>query len=236
MKSDFKPEDIDVYVFDLYGTLINVRTDERADKTWKKWIKCLDGKGIKHPALMQFRKDFFDTDKRYREEAKAKGIYEYPEPDVIDMYREMFEKYGNGVISDEILEKVSYAFRVASREYIRLFPGVKEYLTEIRNQGKHAYLLSNAQASYTRPEIDMFRLGELLDDMLLSSECEVMKPDKQFFDMLIDKHKINKERAIMFGDSLENDVMGAKEAGLHYVHLAGEYTPRAFYVNKTFLK
>ena len=47
--------EFDNYIFDLYGTLIDIHTDEHCDETWKKWIAVLDRKGIKHPELNRFR-------------------------------------------------------------------------------------------------------------------------------------------------------------------------------------
>ena len=36
-------------------------------------------------------------------------------------------------------------FRVMSTEYIKLYPGTKEMLKELKKAGKNIYLLSNAQ-------------------------------------------------------------------------------------------
>jgi len=49
----------DNYVFDVYGTLIDLETDEVSPRTWKKWMKYLDQKEIKHPIYYEFRNDFF---------------------------------------------------------------------------------------------------------------------------------------------------------------------------------
>ena len=67
--------EFDNYIFDLYGTLIDIHTDEYCDETWEKWIRFLDDKGIKHPSLSLFRDDFFNKDKEYRLRATE---YEYP--------------------------------------------------------------------------------------------------------------------------------------------------------------
>ena len=60
----------------LYGTLIDIHTDEYCDETWKKWIAFLDDKGIKHPELNIFRDDFFNKDKEYR---LRPSVSEHPE-------------------------------------------------------------------------------------------------------------------------------------------------------------
>lgn len=220
------------YIFDLYGTLIDLYTDEQAAQTWKKWLKWLDRHNVKHPVYYKFRKDFFDMDKAHRREELEKGIYEYVEIDVIPIYRELFERYGNPRFTEGFLKEAAYAFRVASREYIRLFPGVEDYLKTIREQGGHAYILSNAQASYTWPEIVEFGLDKLTDDQMMSSDKGCMKPEKAFFDMMLDKHNMDRSRTVMIGDTIGSDVVGARKAEIGWIHLTEENDARVFYVEK----
>lgn len=221
----------DNYIFDLYGTLIDVWTDEHAAQTWKKWLRVLDKKGIRHPDYITFRREFFDSDKRAREAALAEGKYEVPEIDVIPIYKELLTKYGNNNLDEKILNELSYDFRVASRKRIGLFPGVEEYLKLIHANGKKAYILSNAQASYTWPEIQMFHLEKLTDDVLMSSDYKCMKPDKAFFDILIERYSMDRDKTIMHGDSGFSDIQGAEKAGIASVHLANENHPSKYYIN-----
>lgn len=227
-------DNIDNYIFDLYGTLIDIRTDEWAAKTWKKWYKCLKKRGLKVPEYYVFRKDFFDLDRKKREEALAKNTFQTPEIDIIPVYRELFARYGNRELSETELNEISYEFRVASRLYIRLFPGVAESLEEITKAGKHPYILSNAQRSYTWPEITMFSLDKLTEDQLISSDFGCMKPDKAFFDLLLNKYSMDRNRTRMHGDSYTSDIEGAKAAGISYVHLVGNDDPKVFYTNTSF--
>lgn len=224
----------DNYIFDLYGTLIDLYTDEQAAQTWKKWLRWLDKHGVKHPVYYRFRKDFFDMDKAHRREERSKGIYDVVEIDVIPIYRELFIRYGNPEYTDEFLNEAAYAFRVASRAYIRLYPGVEEYLKGIRDSGRHSYILSNAQASYTWPEIVEFGLDKLTDDQMMSSDKGCMKPDKAFFDMMIDKHGLDRGKTVMVGDTEGSDIVGASRAGLASIHLTGENAPETFYLNMKF--
>lgn len=220
------------YVFDLYGTLIDLASDEMAAKTWKKWCKRLDEKGIKHPEYFKFRKEFFDMDKSSRIALKAQTGCDVPEIDIINVYRDLFERYGNGILSDEVLETVSYEFREASRSYIRLYPGVVEYLTKLREEGNRVYILSNAQRSYTWPEIVMFGLDKITDDQFISSDYGCMKPDKRLFDALINHYGLVREDTIMHGDSYASDIAGAIAANIKYVYLHGADSADKYYLKK----
>lgn len=206
----------DNFVFDLYGTLIDIHTDEWADETWEKFCAFLDEEGITHPEIPAFRKDFFDLDKKYREASKE---YEYPEIDILEVYKELFIKYGNSV--PENLFDISYKFREASREYMRLFPGVENFFNTLKRNGKKIFILSNAQASYTLPEIEYFKLDKMVDDFIISSDYGCMKPDIHFYDAIVTRNNLDKSRTVMFGDSKTNDYYGALNAGLHGCHIDG---------------
>ncbi|MCR5744007.1 MAG: HAD family hydrolase [Lachnospiraceae bacterium] len=220
----------DNYMFDLYGTLIDINTDERAAKTWKKWGRWLDARGIRHPHYIEFRRTFFERDVKARREALESGEFEVPEIDVIAIYREMFQEYGNRALSEEELNEASYAFRVASRGKMRLYPGVEQFLRRIHEKGHRAYILSNAQASYTWPEIVAMGLDKMTDDQLLSSDYRCMKPDRKFYEAMFEKHKLDKSRTVMIGDSRVNDYLGAQNAGIDGIHLSGDKRADVFYV------
>lgn len=222
----------DNYIFDLYGTLIDIRSDEHCDATWEKWFDWLDRRGVKHPSISQFRDEFFEGDARCRREALASWGFECPEIDVVPIYQELFTKYGNGLefTNTVFATEAGYAFRTASREYMRLFPQVTGLLEHLRRTNKHAFILSNAQSSYTWPEICFFGLQNMVDDVLMSSDYRCMKPDRAFFDILLEKYDMDRSRTLMLGDSLKSDIAGADKAGIDSVHLADENSPNIFYV------
>lgn len=218
--------EFDNYIFDLYGTLIDIHTDEYRDETWEKWIVFLDGAGIQHPALDRFRDDFFYKDKKHRQRP---SVYEYPEIDVLQVYDELFTLYGNRQFSDAELFEISYRFREASRDYCRLYEGVPAFLQKLRALGKKIYILSNAQRSYTLYEIKHFQLDKMVDDYLISSDYGCMKPDKSFYNAIVRKHKLDRSRSVMLGDSYENDYRGAINAGLNAIWLSGATAAEGFY-------
>lgn len=204
----------DFFMFDLYGTIIDIRTDEWADETWVKFLEYLDEINVKHPDLKTFRDDFFKFDRAYREKETP---FDYPEIEILDVYEELFLKY-NGKCPENLSE-ISYKFREVSRDYMRFMPGFPEFLSLLKKEKKKVFILSNAQASYTLPEIQFFELDKLMDDIIMSSDYRCMKPDIHFYNALIEKNHMDKSRTVMFGDSLENDVEGAKNAGISGIHV-----------------
>ncbi|MCQ2515509.1 MAG: HAD family hydrolase [Saccharofermentans sp.] len=220
------------YIFDYYGTLLDSYNDEKSTEYWDKWLKVLDDKGIKHLGSKVFMEEFFAMDKEYRKNITSNRGFMYPEVDIIDVYRDIFEKYGNGVLDDEILYEIAYAFRECTREYIKLYPGVDEYLKALRDNGKKLYILSNAQRSYTWPEMTMFDMESKVDGIIMSSDYGCMKPETYLYNALFEKFGLSKEGAVMIGDSIGSDVKGAKDFGISYIHLTGENSSDKFYLNE----
>jgi len=175
---------------------------------------------------------FFNMDRQFRKDEFAKGNCEVPEIEILDVYRILFDKYGNGILSDETLNEISYAFREASRSYIRLYPDVESYLIQLRNENKKLYILSNAQASYTKPELQMFKLDQLTDGYLLSSDYKKMKPDQSFFDAIITKYHLDPNKTVMIGDSYSSDIAGAMKVGFSTIHLKGVNDAKSFYTKE----
>ena len=57
-------------------------------------------------------------------------------------------------------------------------------------------LLSNAQACYTRPELEMTGLANVLDDVIISSEEKIRKPARDLYMLALDREfVIAKKRA-----------------------------------------
>lgn len=222
----------DTYIFDYYGTLLDSFNDEKSIDYWDKWLEVLDSKNIKHPDSRIFMDEFFAMDKEYRRIITRERGFIYPEVDIIDVYRDILDKYGNGVLADDVLYEVAYAFRVCTREFIKLYPGVEDYLRALHDNGKKTYILSNAQRSYTWPEMTMFDMESRVDGILLSSDIGCMKPETAFFEALFDKYKIDKNSAVMIGDTLSSDVKGARDFGISYIHLAGDKSSDIFYLDE----
>ena len=171
----------DNYIFDLYGTLIDLDSDEKVASTWKKFIRWLDKRDIKHPDYITMRREFFEMDLAARAKITSEMGIKHPEIDVIPIYKEQFARYGNAELTDEFIEELSYAFREASISSIGVFDGVMEYLEALKKAGKKIFILSNAQRSYTWPEVVRFGFDKIMDDVLISSDDYYMKPEVKNF-------------------------------------------------------
>jgi putative hydrolase of the HAD superfamily len=215
------------YIFDLYGTLVDIHTDESKVALWKKIAVYFSAQGAAY------------TGKELKERygiligAEAKRLQKklqkkYPGITVKEveinldrvfaaLYKEKGVKANKQLIKDSMI-----AFRAITMEKLRLFPGTIELLQGLRDAGKKVYLLSNAQTSFTYPEMKALGLTEYFDDIFFSSDLEVKKPSARFYEALFEKHGLTKKESVMVGNDRFADVQGALDFGIEAIYLHTE--------------
>ncbi len=213
------------YMFDLYGTLIDINTDEWDMELWEKLAILYRYKGAEYSAE-EINRDYC----AYVEDEKKRVRKRHPEFEVIDIkiekvFRRLFRAKGVKVSAKEI-EFICTAFRCYSTVYIKLYDGVIDLLDTLKAKGKGIYLLSNAQRKFTENELNMFGLTKYFDGILISSDEECSKPDSHYFDALIDRYGLDKNETIMIGNDYISDIQGAKDAGLKSLYIHQSISPK----------
>lgn len=219
------PKQYSNYVFDLYGTLVDIHTEENDPVLWKKlalfygyYDAVYEPEELKqaYGALIKSKeaelKQTLDGDARYSHEAS-------PEIEITEVFRELYAR--KGVETDEALAvHTGQFFRVLSTEYVRTYPGTEAMLQGLRENGKKVYLLSNAQRIFTEYEMHVLGIAKYFDAILISSDYKTKKPDKRFFDVLMDRYALNAKETLFIGNDSNTDIAGAQTVGLDtfYVH------------------
>lgn len=224
------PLNFDTYVFDLYGTLVDIRTQEQFPLVWEKLSLFYGYYGahytsealrIRYAALVRemeilLKKDL-QQDPRYAHEAS-------PEIEITEVFRALFQE--KGVDADECLAvHAGQFFRALSTEYIRCYPGTQEMLSQLRKAGKQIYLLSNAQRIFTAFEMDTLKISEYFDDILISSDYRIKKPDERFFRILLERHRMDVEKTLFVGNDSRADIGGARNVGMNTYYVNSNISP-----------
>ena len=199
------------YIFDLYGTLIDIHTDEESIKNWKKFSNALSKYKIINPK--QLKLDYFYFLNQIEKQNKHKEI------DIKDVFIEILKKY-NISFNNQIIKEIAYEFRKATRSHLRLYSNVIALLELLKKNNKKIYLLSNAQNLFTIPEIKELDIEKYFDDIFISSDIGYKKPDISFIRSLLKKHKLNKKECIFIGNDLYDDITSANIIGIdsYYIH------------------
>ena len=208
------------YIFDLYGTLVDIRTNEYKRSLWSNMAKIysMNGAYYKPSELNKAFSKYLD------DQVKAIPKDKYtttPEPQIEYVFQRLFTEKGVPCTLEAACA-VGRTFRALSLQHIRLYKGVKELFQEIRSHGGKPYLLSNAQRIFTEPEIRMMGIYDEFEDVLISSDEGCAKPDIMFYKKILEKHGLDPKESIMIGNDYRTDIRGSYEAGLDslYIHTA----------------
>jgi len=89
-------------------------------------------------------------------------------------------------------------------------------------------VVTNGLVKLQRPRVTNSKLNEFISHIIVSEEVGEHKPNPLIFNELLKRIRMNPCNVIMVGDSLKNDIQGAKNAGIKSVW----YNPEN-YENKT---
>ncbi|MBM6861524.1 HAD family hydrolase, partial [Clostridium saudiense] len=153
------------YIFDLYGTLVDINTDENKVELWEKLSLFYSLKGAIYGAE-ELKNTYLEKVKNEIELIKDS---KYPDFPLEKVFYSLYEDKGI-TASDEIVEDTAQFFRVLSINYINLYDGVIELLEKLKAKGKKIYLLSNAQRVFTLFEMRMLGIEKYFDDILFSAD------------------------------------------------------------------
>ena len=210
-------------IFDLYGTLVDIHTEETMD-VWEKTALFFGYYGARYETAAL--KDAFESEIAARK-GKAGQSYEcFPDIPFHEVMADLFRQRGVVNNADALGVQAAQLFRIASTEYIRLYPHVLESLATLRKKGFRLWLLSNAQEVFTRYELNALNLANSFDGIYLSSAFGFRKPDARFFRALLEEQKLDPDKCLMVGNDRDTDIAGAKDVGLATFYMHTELTPR----------
>lgn len=212
------------YIFDLYGTLIDINTDEWCDDLWKKMAILYGYKGA-HYTYDELNDEYLKLVSLEKVAVRKR----HPEYNVVDIkiekvFKKLFTQKGVKVTKAQVAF-VAEAFRCYSTKYIKLYDGVIDLLDTLKAKGKKIYLLSNAQRYFTENELNMLGLTEYFDGICISSDEECSKPDSCYYKTLFDRYGLEKSESIMIGNDYISDIGGAAHFGIDSLYIHQSISP-----------
>lgn len=217
------------YIFDLYGTLVDIRTDETDRKLWQH-MSLFYGYYGAHYTAEELRQTYLalvqGKEKALKQEHAVQYAHEaYPEIPIEEVFREMYVM--KGAECDHALTlHTGQMFRAYATKHIKLYDNAKELLTALREAGRRVYLLSNAQRIFTEYELFYLGIHDLFDGILISSDHGCKKPDERFFRILLERYGLLPEESLMIGNDMETDIAGAKQVGMDSFYIHSAISPR----------
>ena len=119
-------------IFDLYGTLVDIHTEED-DTVWEKTAVYFGFYGA-HYTGKELKRAFRAA--MAHREAKAGQSYEcFPDIPFQELMAQLFREKGVEDGADGLGIHAAQLFRISSMDYIRLYPNVKQALAALRETG-----------------------------------------------------------------------------------------------------
>lgn len=233
----------DVACFDLYGTLVDIRTDEYSQKAWEKFRDFVNNSGMGvHYADQWYLRDMLEQaligeQERAAERVRAAGVTDCSddciEPDRAEGFRLLFSSAAPQGRSQAVWQaqasemtlRAAWEFRKASTKHIALYPGALDLLRSLHDAGIKTVLVSNAQACYTEPELEMLGLDHAFDEIVISSQEGIKKPHPEIFRRALARVGGTAERAVMIGNDVSCDIHGAAAAGMDGIYINSGISP-----------
>lgn len=138
-----------------------------------------------------------------------------------DIVHNVFYRVGMFERFDDFFERVFHVFE--EPESWQLFPETAQTLAALKAHGVELGIISNFD-SRLFSVIRGLGLADMFDTVTISSLAQAAKPAPKIFQLALDKHAVDPEEALHIGDSLRDDVEGARKAGLHSLLLDREGT------------
>ncbi|MGE5603174.1 MAG: HAD family hydrolase [Nitrososphaerales archaeon] len=199
-------------LFDLYGTLVDIETDEERPQVWDTLARFLGYQSLRVTSEM-LKTTFFAK----QQASLASSLKEYPELDVPAIFRALLAELGHDG-DGQLSLQLTRLYRMLSIVRFGLFSDTLAGLRAL-HAAFSLGLVSDAQRAYLDPEIDICGLRPLFDVIVVSSDYGYRKPDPRLFGVALRRLGTPASQAIYVGDNVERDVCGAHNAGLRAVLL-----------------
>ena len=213
------------YIFDLYGTLVDIWTDEEDTALWKWLAAEYSRRGAKY-GPEEIKEGYHSLVKRLEAELSERTGAAFPEIRIEDVFDGLFSAKGIPAGAWPA-ESIAREFRARSTIKLKLYPDTVRVLKELKKRGCSLHLLSNAQKAFTVPELEALGAGGeergsilgLMDSVYISSDCGVKKPQPEFMQRLLSEQGLEPKSCVMVGNDFSTDVEVAALCGMDAVFI-----------------
>lgn len=203
--------------FDLYGTLIDIKTDEQ-----DSWVYATLSQFLSYHSIQISPEELKDAYFKGIEEQIRQSKESHPEADVYKVFKRIMRVYGAKRYSKGTVIDTAMLYRSLTRRRFGLFPSVLDTLNQVSNKYKVA-IISDAQWVFAEPEIKMLGLDRFFKIRILSSRLGFKKPDERLFIRAMRRLRVRPEDSVYIGDNLRKDIVGPKKAGMKFILFGQEF-------------
>jgi putative hydrolase of the HAD superfamily len=197
--------------FDLYGTLIDINTDEYDLRVYATLSQYLAYHLI-NITPEKLKETYFEEIQLYWNLSKEL----YPEVDLYKVFSDIMHRYGKRKYSRSVIIYTAMLFRSLTIRRFEVFEGLYDVLATLVEKAELA-IISDAQWIFTPPEMEMLGLTRFIRFNILSSQVGFKKPDVRLFEMAMRRLVVKPEESVYVGDNPSKDLVGAKKSGMKFI-------------------
>lgn len=105
---------------------------------------------------------------------------------------------------------------------MKLFDGAEKLMYELADSGIRIAFCTDLTADIQLRKLVKLGLGKLPHMLVTSEEVGAEKPDRKMFETVLEKLDVPADEAVMIGDSIEKDILGAQKVGIHGILFGSE--------------
>lgn len=210
-----QPRRFDVVLFDLGSTLMYF------DGQWAD-ISPLADEALYHALLEaglslergRFLQDFSSRMRQYISERDTEFI-EYTTAYVL---RSLLSEYGYHDLPDSLVLPALKERYAITQAHWKAEADAGPTLEALQGRGLRMGLISNASDDTdVQTLVDKTGLRDYFEAIITSASLGIRKPNPRIFEIMLERLDIPANRAVMVGDSLGADILGARNAGIYSV-------------------
>lgn len=148
--------------------------------------------------------------KLYREEKVDKPELRYKR------LKQSFDLVGAS-IDDEMIDRLSEDYIEHLSSFRHTLPGAFELLDYLKNSYR-LHIITNGFSETQEKKMINSNIRSYFDVVVNSEMAGVKKPDPKIFELALKKADVQPEKALMIGDNLEADILGAQRVGFSTIH------------------
>lgn len=135
-----------------------------------------------------------------------------PEKDIPEYRFKEFFKQINLEYKD--YKKANELFKEGLSKSVALIENVYDTIKYLYYKNYKIYVVTNGLVKLQKPRITNSKISKYISDIIVSEEVNSRKPNPKIFNVLLNKINLKSNEVIMIGNSLEEDIKGAKNANI----------------------
>lgn len=130
------------------------------------------------------------------------------------VYQQLLQEYSiSSVTWEQLLEDYISNFQ----HHCTPFPHMEYVLQELKNRGLLLGMITNGFTKFQLLNIRALDIEKYMDIILVSEQEGLKKPQAEIFLRALERLRVSPEESVYVGDHPENDVIGARNVGMHAI-------------------